>query len=141
MHCVNWSQYIARPLDQVLGTPAQHGVDAVEVAVFDPQEVYSAMAQQRGQHTLLLTLHKQWHEMVNLRHGHVTFVVSANQGLRIGRKDSAITTTQTQGSGALGWHILFSLTLLLPHIHLASILFYGGDGEIVAHIAPGQPCN
>lgn len=103
-HCVNWSPYIARPLDQVLGTPAQHGVDAVEVAVFDPQEVYSAVAQQRGQHTLLLTLHKQRHEMVDLRHGHITFVVPANQGLRVGRK-------------ALGCRILFSLTLPLPHIH------------------------
>lgn len=103
--------------------------------MFDPQEVYSAMAQQWGQHTLLLMLHKQWHEMVNLRHGHITFVVSANQGLRVRRKDSAITSIQTQGSGALGCHILFSPTFLLSHIHLVSIFFFGGDGEIIPHIA------
>lgn len=51
--------------------------------MFDPQEVHSAMAQQGGQHTLLLTLHEQWHEMVDLSHGHITFVVSANQGLAL----------------------------------------------------------
>lgn len=69
-------------------------MDAVEVAVFDPQEVHSAMAQQRGQRTFLLALHEQRHEVVNLRHGHVTFVVSANERLREHRGDSVTTSPQ-----------------------------------------------
>lgn len=121
MYCAN-PTLKSLPLDRVLGTCDQHGVDTVEVAVFDPQEVHSAVAQQWGQHTLLLTLHKQRHEVVNLRHGHIAFVVSANQRLRGGTEDSfTAAAAQTQGL-----RMPTPLDFLFSHTHWPLFCFMEG---------------
>ena len=54
--------------------------------MFDPQKVDPAMAQQWGQGTLLLPLHEQRHEVLNLTHGHIALVVAADQGLSVSRE-------------------------------------------------------
>ena len=74
--------------------------DTVEVAVFDPQEVDPAVAHQWGQGALLLPLHEQRHEVLNLTHGHIALVVAADQGLRVGRE--GLVTAGIQGLYARG---------------------------------------
>jgi hypothetical protein len=50
------------------------------------------MAQQRGQRAFFLPLHEQRHEVIDLRHGHVAFIVAADQGLRMGREEGVTTS-------------------------------------------------
>lgn len=59
--------------------------------MFNPQEVDSAVAQEWGQGALLLPLHEQRHKVLYLAHGHITFVVATDQGLRVGR-EGLVTT-------------------------------------------------
>ena len=60
---------------------------AVEVVVFNPKEMDVAVGQQRGQQPLLLALQQQPREALDLRHGHIAFVVPADEGLG-GRRGS-----------------------------------------------------
>lgn len=113
-----------RSPDQVLPTSA--GADAVKVAVFDPQEVHSAVAQQRGQHALLLLLHQQGHEVLNLRHGHIAFVVPADERLRGGREGS-VTSCAGLGPGCLP---LSELSFF--HTHWLPFCFMEGMVPLVA---------
>lgn len=84
-------------------------LDTVEVAVFDPQEVDPAMAQQWGQSALFLPLHEQRHKVLYLAHGNIALVVSTDQGLRVGREGPVITGTQgpsthrVPGLGPTSW--------------------------------------
>lgn len=55
--------------------------DTVQVAVFDPHEVNSAVGQHGAEQPLLLVLHEQRHEVVDLRHVHIAFVVPTYQHL------------------------------------------------------------
>lgn len=56
--------------------------DTVEVAVFDPHEVNVAVWHYGTEKTFLFMLHEQRHEVVNLWHVHIAFVVPANQHLK-----------------------------------------------------------
>lgn len=56
--------------------------DTVQVAVFDPHEVNAAVWQHRTEEALLFMLHEQRHEVVDLRHVHIAFVVPTDQHLR-----------------------------------------------------------
>lgn len=57
-------------------------LDTVKVAVFDPQEVRRAVADQRRHLCIFLPLHQDGHEVVNLIHVHVPHVVTTNQDLK-----------------------------------------------------------
>lgn len=64
---------------------ANVNVDTVKVAVFDPQEVRGAVADQGRHLGLLLPLHQHGHEVVNLIHIHVPHVVATDQHLQASR--------------------------------------------------------
>lgn len=53
-------------------------MDTVKVAVFDPQEVWGAVADHGCHLRLFLPLHQDGHEVVNLIHVHITHVVAAD---------------------------------------------------------------
>lgn len=56
--------------------------DTVEVAVFDPHEVNVAVWHYGTEKTFLFMQHEQRHEVVNLWHVHIAFVVPTNQHLK-----------------------------------------------------------
>lgn len=55
--------------------------DTVKVAVLDPQEVCVAMGDHGRYLAVLLPLHEDGHEVVDLIHVHVAHVVTADQHL------------------------------------------------------------
>ena len=55
--------------------------DTVEVAVLDPQEVRVAVGDDGGDLPVLLLLHEEGHEVVDLVHIRVAHVVTADQHL------------------------------------------------------------
>ena len=65
-------------------------MDTVEVAVFEPQEVCGAVADQRRHLSLFLPLHQDGHEVVDLVHVHVPHVVTADQHLDASQKGENI---------------------------------------------------
>lgn len=64
---------------------ANVNVDTVKVAVFDPQEVWGAVADQGRHLGLLFSLHQEGHEVVNFIHIHVPHVVATDQHLQASR--------------------------------------------------------
>lgn len=52
--------------------------DTVEVVVFDPHESHSPVGQDRRQSSLLLLIHQQGHEVLDLGHVHIAAVVTAD---------------------------------------------------------------
>lgn len=55
--------------------------DTVEVVVFDPHETDPPVGQDRGEGPLLLLVHQEGHEVLDLRHVHISPVVSAHEDL------------------------------------------------------------
>ena len=68
--------------NQVLRSCRLTGKDTVEVIVFDPHETDSPVGQDRRQRPLLLFVHQEGHEVLDLRHVHISPVISAHQDLR-----------------------------------------------------------
>lgn len=62
----------------------EHHKDTVEVIVFDPHEADSSMSKDRRQGPLLLFVHQEGHEVLNLGHVHISTVISAHQHLQDG---------------------------------------------------------
>lgn len=56
--------------------------DTVEVIVFDPHEADSSMSKDWGEGALLLFVHQEGHEVLNLWHVHISTVISAHQHLQ-----------------------------------------------------------
>lgn len=74
-------------------------MDTVKVVVFDPQEVWRAMADQRRHLRLLLPLHQDGHEVVDLVHVHVPHVVTADQHLDTQRREQKYIKGEEHGCG------------------------------------------
>ena len=79
---------------------------AVEVVVFNPKEMDVAVRQQRGQQPLLLALQQQPREALDLRHGHIAFVVPADEGLgggggQLGGGGAALDPPSNRSFGAI----------------------------------------
>ena len=79
---------------------------AVEVVVFNPKEMDVAVGQQRGQQPLLLALQQQPREALDLRHGHIAFVVPADEGLgggggQLGGGGAALDPPSNRSFGAI----------------------------------------
>lgn len=56
--------------------------DTVEVIVFDPHEADPPVGQDWRERPLLLFVHQERHEVLDLRHVHISSVVSTHQDLR-----------------------------------------------------------
>lgn len=56
--------------------------DTVEVVVFDPHEAHSSVSEDRRQSALLLFVHQKGHEVLDLRHVHITAVIPTHQDLK-----------------------------------------------------------
>ena len=54
------------------------GGDEVEIVVFDVDEGGAAMGDDGGHIAIVLSLHHQWHELVNHWHVNVTAVIAAD---------------------------------------------------------------
>ena len=54
------------------------GGDKVEIVVFDVDEGGAAMGDDGGHIAIVLSLHHQWHELVNHWHVNVTAVIAAD---------------------------------------------------------------
>lgn len=76
--------------------------DTVEVVVLDPHEAHGSVGQDGRQVALLLLVHQDGHEVLDLRHVDVAPVVTADQHLK-----------HTRGEGWEGVSIRFSFLLLL----------------------------
>lgn len=61
---------------------AVNNKDTVEVIVFDPHETDSPVGQDWRERPLLLFVHQKAHEMLNLRHVHISTVISAHKDLK-----------------------------------------------------------
>lgn len=56
--------------------------DTVEVVMLDPHKADSSVGQDWRERPLLLFVHQKGHEVLNLRHVHISAVVAAHQHLR-----------------------------------------------------------
>lgn len=56
--------------------------DTVEIIVFDPHEADSSVRQDGRERPLLFFVHQKSHEVLDLRHVHISSVISAHQDLK-----------------------------------------------------------
>ena len=98
--------------------------DTVEVAVLDPQEVRVAVGDDGGDLPILLLLHEEGHEVIDLVHVCVAHVVTADQHLSQGegRSSSFISRMHNiTGLAVIAGNDIYVSQALLSNANIKSI--------------------